>query len=679
MIRKMLAAALAAVLVLAAALPASAANRFVFSPKEITVSEGETVQTVLDRDGAYAGDGEVVYTSGRPGVATVAADGSVTGVARGQATITATLMRNGKKAGQAQCTVKVLRPVQKVTLDTRRLNVYEPDDPAIAGLLREATEHRVIVLAAGASASLSAVCTPEDASNRRVSFSTTDIGVARVVSDQTLRGVQRGECDLVAASKSNPGVQDVYRLLVTQPVKKIQVTGPRSVAAGGTISLQAVCSPDDASMKNVTWASKQPGIASVDADGNVTGLKRGQATITATAADGSKVTASATVNVTQSATSVEFKQSMIAVNVGHSQQANASVMPANASDRGLTWSSSDEAIATVAGGKITGRRAGTCTVTAASRSDPDVRAEIPVVVSQLATRVEILNPRDELSIRVGEQVQLQWAMYPDDVTNREVSFRSAAPKIASVDANGLVTGLSKGTATVSVIAQDASKRKGEAKVHVIQPATGVSMQRPTYYVQQGLNGHVRAVVWPKNANNQRVYWTVEDPWICSIASTGDSTARVHGMMNGTTTVTATTEDGGFTASARVRVGDFNSIVLVEDLQVDANNEIRIVLRNMSTDIWLEDIYFTVECFDLNGGRVVCNKDGVGTSFEGSYPFEVAPLARTVHGYFRFDDPVIDRPLGSVILTVTGWKDSEGIAWTIPEEERVPRQWTRLFR
>ena len=63
MIRKMLAAALAAVLVLAAALPASAANRFVFSPKEITVSEGETVQTVLDRDGAYAGDGEVVYTS----------------------------------------------------------------------------------------------------------------------------------------------------------------------------------------------------------------------------------------------------------------------------------------------------------------------------------------------------------------------------------------------------------------------------------------------------------------------------------------------------------------------------------------------------------------------------------------------------------------------------------------
>ncbi len=679
MSRKMLAALITAVLVLTAALPAAAANRFVFRQKEVTISEGETFATEITREGTYGGEAEIVYSSGRPNVASVAEDGTVTGISKGQTTVTAALIRNGKKVGQTQCTVKVLRPVQKVTLNIQRLNVYEPDDPDVAGLLREATEHRVIVIAAGTSANLSATCTPEDASNRRAVFTTSDAGVARINSEQSLRAVQRGECDLIVSSKSNPEVQEVFRLLVTQPVKKIQVTGPRTVAAGEMISLQAVCLPDDASMKSVVWTSKQPGIASVDADGNVTGLKKGQATITASAADGSKATASLTVSVTQSATSIEFKQSQIAVNVGHSQQANATVLPASASDRGLTWSSSDDSIATVAGGKITGRKAGTCTVTAASRSNPEVQAEIPVVVSQLVTKAEITNPREELSIRVGEQVQLEWALYPDDVTNRDVTFRSSGNKVATVDANGLVTGLSRGTVTVSVVAQDASKRKGDARVSVIQPATGVMMQRQNWYVQQGLNGQVRAVVLPKNANNQRVYWMVEDPWICSIVSSGDSTARVHGLMTGTTTVTATTEDGGFTASARVRVGDFNAIVLVEDLQVDENNEIRIVLRNMSTDIVLEDIYYTIECFDLNGGRIVCNKDGVGTSFDGSYPFEVQPLGRTMHGWFRFDDYVIDRPLGSVVLTVTGWRDAEGTTWTIPEEDRLPRQWTRLFR
>ena len=98
---------------------------------------------------------------------------------------------------------------------------------------------------------------------------------------------------------------------------------------------------------------------------------------------------------------------------------------------------------------------------------------------------------------------------------------------------------------------------------------------------------------------------------------------------------------------------------------------------MSDDITLQNIYYTIECFDWSGNPIVCNTDEESTFFTGYYPFEVLPRERTVHGCFRFQNYMIDEPLGMVILTVTGWRDIDGVTWTIPESERVPRQWVSM--
>lgn len=660
------------------ALPALAANRFAFTEKTVTIPEGEILPTTLEREGTYEGDGEIVYTSGKPTVATVDAEGNITAVSKGQTTITATMTRNGKRVGQARLNVQVLRPVMKVTLSLQKLNVYDPDDLEIAPLLNEDTDYRVITVPEGGTVALSAVCTPEDASNKNVSFATTDAGVASIVNKKTLKGVQQGECDLIVSSVSDPDARESFHVLVTRPIRKIGITGPNSVAAGSVISLQALYTPDNASVKKVTWASRNPAVATVDADGNVTGVKRGSVSITATAADGSKAAASMSVTVTQPVTTVEVKQSQIAVNVGRTQQATASVQPRDASDRNLVWTSSDETIATAANGRITGKKAGECVVTCASRSNPDVSADIRVIVSQPVTKAEITNNPGEMSIRVGDELQLGWRLEPEDVTNRAVSFKSANPKVATVDGNGLVRGVSKGTVTVYVIAQDGSKRQGAAKVTVIQPVTGVEIQRSLYYVEQGSSAGVRAVVQPRNANNQKVYWSSEDEGICTVSSSGTSSGSVRGLSVGTTTVSAFTEDGGYTATTRIRVGKFNEAVMIEDVYVDDQNQIRIALRNMSSELTLEDIYYKVECFSTDGAPMICNLDGVSNYFEGSYPYELVPLDRTMPAGFRFRDDAVTQPLGAVLLTVTGWKDADGIVWTIPESERLTRQWTQLF-
>ena len=656
-------------------LPALAAGVFQFTDKGVTLHEGETLQTTLKRSGVYDGDGEITYTSSRPGIATVNEDGEITAVSKGEAVIYANLIRNDKRVGRAQMNVKVLRGVKKVTLSTAGLKIYRLDDPAVDDLLLNASEYPVIAVAAGASVNLSAVCTPEDASNRQITFTTSDAGVARVVNNKVLKAVQQGQCELTLTSADNPDAEETYTIVVTQPVKSILIRADsKTVASGATIPLTTECLPADASIRDVKWESKNPLIASVDADGTVTGLKRGTAVITATAADGSGAKGSITVSVIQPVTGLRISPADIRVTTGRYTQVKVTAMPADASDKSVTWTSSDESIATVAAGRVTGQKAGTCTITCASRTNPEVTASATVTVSQLVTKIEFTNGKNELSFRVGEKLQLRWAIEPDDATDTEVRFRSAHPKIATVNNEGVVTAVSKGTATIYATAQDASKRQAAVRVTVIQPVTGVEMQKPLYYVQLGWSGTVVAVVQPKNANNKKVLWSSEDEDIATIRSNGTSTGHVDGRRRGRTTITAFTEDGGYTDTAEIRVGNFNEVVMVEGLDVNARNEIRIVMRNMSDDITLQNIYYKIECFDWGGEPIVCNTDEESTYFTGYYPFEVLPKERTIHGCFRFQNYEIDQPIGMVILTVTGWKDVEGVTWTIPESERVPRQW-----
>jgi uncharacterized protein YjdB len=659
-------------------MPALAAGVFLFTEKSVTLHEGESYQAILKRSGVYDGDGIITYSSSKPGVATVSEDGTITAGSKGDAVIYASLERNGKRVGRAQINVKVVRGVKKVTLSTAGLAIYEPDDPAITPLLEEELEYKVIAVAAGSTVNLSAVCTPMDASNKTVRFTTDDEGVARVMNNKALKAIQRGECDMTMTSADNPEATETFRILVTQPVKSIQIQAEnKTVASGLTIRLTGECQPADASIKGIVWASKNPQIASVDSNGNVTGLKRGNAVITATAADGSGAKGNITISVIQPVTGLRISPAEIRVTTGRYTQAKVTVQPADASDKSVTWTSSDERIATVVNGRVTGQKAGTCTVTCASKTNPEITASATVIVSQLVTRIEFTNQKDELSFRTGEKLQLQWEVLPDDATDTAVTFKSAHPKIATVDSNGMLTAISRGTATIYATAQDASKRQAAVRVTVIQPVTGVEMQNPLYYVQLGWSGNVRAIVQPRNANNQRVYWSSEDEDIATIRSNGTSTGHVQGNRRGRTTITACTEDGGFTAQADVRVGNFNEAVMVEGLDVSDNNQIRIVLRNMSDDITLQNIYYTIECFDWSGNPIVCNTDEESTFFTGYYPFEVLPRERTVHGCFRFQNYMIDEPLGMVILTVTGWRDIDGVTWTIPESERVPRQWVSM--
>ena len=159
----------------------------------------------------------------------------------------------------------------------------------------------------------------------------------------------------------------------TVAVTDVKITSTETdVEVGKTITLTAKVSPENATDKTVTWTSDNNEVATVK-DGVVTGVKAGEATITASAG-GKNATVKVTVKVaatsggettTIAVTEVKITSTVTEVTAGETITLKAEVLPADATDKTVTWSSSDTAIATVdSTGKVTGVAAGTATITA---------------------------------------------------------------------------------------------------------------------------------------------------------------------------------------------------------------------------------------------------------------------------------------------------------------------------
>ena len=169
-------------------------------------------------------------------------------------------------------------------------------------------------------------------------------------------------------------------------VTNITITGDASVQVGNTINLSAAVTPSDATNKNVTWSSDNPNFATVSAQGAVTGVSAGTATIRATATDGGGASATKSLTVVPNvikATGIAITPSEnVSIEVAQTTTFTATVSPTNASNKEIIWSSLNPNIATVDSktGAVTGVSAGTATIRASAADGSGVTANKDVTV-----------------------------------------------------------------------------------------------------------------------------------------------------------------------------------------------------------------------------------------------------------------------------------------------------------
>ena len=224
-----------------------------------------------------------------------------------------------------------------------------------------------------------------------------------------------------------------------------------------TLRLTATVLPENCRNNTLTWSSDNEEVATVDENGLVTAVSVGEANITATAVDGSGVTATCKVTVTPKlVTSVTLNKNELTIEKSFTAQLTATVAPDDADNLGLTWTSDNEEVATVdENGLVTAVSAGEANITAVAVDGSGVTATCKVTVTpKLVTSVTL--DESELTIKKSFTAQLAATVAPDDADDLGLIWTSDNEEVATVDENGLVTAVGEGTATITATANDGS-------------------------------------------------------------------------------------------------------------------------------------------------------------------------------------------------------------------------------
>lgn len=246
-----------------------------------------------------------------------------------------------------------------------------------------------------------------------------------------------------------------------------------SVQADGTKNLTVKFEPTDATTKSVEWSSSNSSIATVDSNGKVKGVSVGQATITAKVKTVDKdVTASVTVTVTPVAvTGVSITNSPGSINVGgQTYVLKAEVTPKNATNKAVKWSSNNPSVISVDAdsGALTAHTSGTAMITVTT-VDQQKTSSVNITANVIPVREINIIPT-EASLEVDEELRMMYTLVPEDASYKEVTWKSSNTNVVKIDANGVITGVSPGKATI-VVESVAHGKTATAQIEVVSEYT----------------------------------------------------------------------------------------------------------------------------------------------------------------------------------------------------------------
>ncbi len=488
--------------------------------------------TVLPKN---ATNKKVIWSSSDPSTATVDQNGNVTAKNPGTADITVTT-DDGGYTTTCDVTVKEYIPVTGVTLDKDRLE-----------------------LAQGKNTQLKATVLPENATNKNVTWTSSNESIVTVDQNGNVKAISEGTATITATTNDG-GYKDFCDVIVTNNVSVTGVTLDKDkleLVEGDSAQLLATVLPANATNKNVTWSSTNESAATVDQDGNVKAVNEASTLISVTTDDGGYI-AICLVNVTEKiipVAGVTLNETKLELVEGESAQLTATVLPEDATNKNVAWSSSDPSIVSVDQiGNVIAKTAGNATITATT-DDGGYRATCDVTVKEYIPVKSVTIDKYDLKIIEGEAVQLIATVLPENATNKNVTWRSNDTSVVTVDQNGKVTAVDEGLAMIYVTTEDGNKEAG-CFIYVIAkiPVTGVTLNETKLELIEGETAQLTATVLPEDATNKNVTWSSFGTDIVTVDQNGKVTAQnLGGTRTAGTDVTVTTEDGNYKASCTIIV------------------------------------------------------------------------------------------------------------------------------
>lgn len=365
--------------------------------------------------------------------------------------------------------------------------------------------------------------------------------------------------------------------------ESVTIAGPATGNVGEEIHLTVTVLPADLKDKRVSWSTSDASIATV-ANGKVSLLEAGEVTITAKCGkkEGTHV-------ITVSAAVATTGISVTGANsgrVGDQITLTATIAPANATNKTVVWSSTNTSVAEVENGVVTLKAVGEATIIA-TQGNLDGSIMITVSPVEVATeRIEITGPTEA---NVGDELTLVATIYPENATNKEVTWGSMNPNIATVE-DGVVTVLAGGT--VEIFARQGNRIIDYHEITVTVETTGVRLEDVSdKNAEIGDIVILVAEVLPANASDKTVQWVSSDD---NIATVVDGKVTFIGAGDVTITVSQGTLTDTITFTVYEELVYADSIIIdAESIDGIVGDEIRLVPRIQPVNSTFRDMTWSV--------------------------------------------------------------------------------------
>ena len=334
-----------------------------------------------------------------------------------------------------------------------------------------------LTLTKGQTQKLTATVAPANATNKTVTWKTSNKNVATVSENGLVTAVGGGDATITCTAKDGSNVKATCKVTVTVPVSGIQLSQTSAaLTVGDTLTLTKTIYPSDATNQAVTWTSSSDAVASVDSNGKITAKTAGSAVITCKSVSDNSVVGICNVTVKAKVqTPSEIKVNKITLNKttasvtkGKTLQLIATVTPGNATKKEVKWSTSNKNVAMVStSGLVTAKSAGTATITCTAQDGSGVKATCKITVKNPVVKVtKVTLNKTTATLAPKETLTLKATVTPTNATNKAVTWKSSNTKIATVSSSGKVTAKAAGTVTITCRAKDGSGKKATCKITV---------------------------------------------------------------------------------------------------------------------------------------------------------------------------------------------------------------------
>lgn len=429
-----------------------------------------------------------------------------------------------------------------------------------------------IVLNVGKSITVASTILPINADNDLLEWTSSNTSIASVDNAGCIRALSSGEATITATSVENPNINAHCKVIVHQPLQSITLSPKDITIKVGELFKDFALTyyPESSDNKNVNWTSSNEDIVRVDAEGFVTAVNPGKAKILVRSEENPEIKDFCEVTVIQPVSGIQLSKNDLELEEDESERLLVSVIPSDATNQNVNWTSSDVSVAMVSpDGTVYAIKPGQATIMATTVDGGFVALCKVTVKARVLIATAIRLSHTSETIAIGETLQLSAMLEPENVTNSNISWTSTNPNVATVNSTGLIKAIAQGGTQIIATTTDGSNLSAICEISVEKQFIGVSqIQISPSNARMAIGKSIRlnAIITPDDATSTNVLWSSTNTSVATVSQEG----YVEAIAEGEVVIIASTQDGS-NLSATCNISVYNDIILISEIILNPIN------------------------------------------------------------------------------------------------------------